>query len=114
MSEKIEGGSASALASHSKDASVDGPPPASSRTGEPAQVSSHPEGVGGFAGQVREAVGQAAASVSDAAGAASKTVSQQSARAADEAMDFVREQPLVALMVTGAVCFILGMLIPRR
>ncbi len=104
MSEKIEGGAGPALAAHSKDASK----PHTSVANEAADT------VSGLAGQMREAVGHAASSVSEAANAAGETVSRQTSRAADQAAEFVREQPLVALLATGAICFMLGTLISRR
>jgi ElaB/YqjD/DUF883 family membrane-anchored ribosome-binding protein len=114
MNEQIEGGAGPAVASHSKDASVEGPTPASSITGKSAPASGPSETVSGLAGQVRGAVGEAASSVSEATGAAREAVSRQTARAADQATEFVREQPLIALIATGAICFMLGMLLSRR
>ena len=57
---------------------------------------------------------RAASTVSDAAGSAGQRLSGQSSRAADQAADFVREQPIVALLATGAICLVLGLLLARR
>jgi len=54
------------------------------------------------------------ASVSDAAGRARQTLSAQGGRVADQGSAFVREQPFVALALTGAACLIIGILLGRR
>jgi hypothetical protein len=50
-------------------------------------------------------------------GAAARTgerISHQPTEPADADLELVREQPLAALMATGAVCFMLGTLFSRR
>lgn len=118
MDEKIAGGAGPALAAHSKDASTTGPTTASGATasaGSGADVSAGgvADTVSRLSGQAREAVGSMASSVSDVAGAATERLSEQGGRAAGEIADFVREQPIVALVVTGALCFVLGVLLGR-
>jgi ElaB/YqjD/DUF883 family membrane-anchored ribosome-binding protein len=54
------------------------------------------------------------ASVSDAAGRAGQTLSEQGSRAADQSAALVREQPFMALALTGAACLIIGILLGRR
>jgi ElaB/YqjD/DUF883 family membrane-anchored ribosome-binding protein len=116
MNEKIEGGAGPAIAAHSKDAAVAGRPnaPANANGSAGPHAGGISETVSDLAGQARDAAGQAAASVSDAAGAATQQVARQTARAADHAAEFVREQPLLALLATGTVCFMLGLLVSRR
>jgi ElaB/YqjD/DUF883 family membrane-anchored ribosome-binding protein len=116
MSEnQFEGGSGPALAAHSKDASAPGPTSASSATGDDTSGSSSAsEVVSKLSGQAREAASRVGASVSDAAGRARQTLSEQSSRAADQGLALVREQPLLALALTGAVCLVIGILLGRR
>ncbi len=112
---QIKGGSGPALAAHSKDASVPGATSASSATGNDASGSSSAsEAVTHLSGQAREAAGRMGASVSDAAGRARQTLSEQGSRAADQGSALVREQPFVALAVTGVVCLVIGILLGRR
>jgi len=109
------GGSGPALAAHSKDASAPGPTPASSATGSDAAPSSSVrETVSGLTGQAREAAGRLGSSVSDAAGRARQSLSEQGNRAADQGSALVREQPFIALALTGAVCLVIGILLGRR
>jgi ElaB/YqjD/DUF883 family membrane-anchored ribosome-binding protein len=119
MSENVKGGAGPAVAAHSKDASATGSTPASSATGAANRgaVDSAPgtsEAVRELSQQARDAAGRAASSVSDAADSASQLLSGQGARVAHQAASFVREQPLVALVSTGAICLVLGILLGRR
>jgi ElaB/YqjD/DUF883 family membrane-anchored ribosome-binding protein len=116
MSEnQIEGGSGPALAAHSKDASIPGPTSASSATAnDPGGSSSAGETASRLSGQAREAATRMGASVSDAAGRARQTLSAQGGRVADQGSALVREQPFVALALTGAVCLVIGILLGRR
>jgi ElaB/YqjD/DUF883 family membrane-anchored ribosome-binding protein len=72
------------------------------------------ETVSSLSGQAREAAGRMGASVSDAAGRAGQTLSEQGSRAADQSAALVREQPFMALALTGAACLIIGILLGRR
>ncbi len=115
---QIEGGAGPALAAHSKDASVPGGNPASSATGHDdkrpgAAASDVSDTVSRVAGQARDAAGKVAASVSNAAGQVRDQVSGQGG-ATDQVAEFVREKPIAALLATGAVGLILGMLLTRR
>ena len=112
---QVKGGSGPALAAHSKDASAPGTTSASSATGNDARGSSSArETVSSVSGQAREAAGRMGASVSDAAGRAGQTLSEQGSRAADQSAALVREQPFMALALTGAACLIIGILLGRR
>jgi len=112
---QVIGGSGPALAAHSKDASAPGATAASSATGNAAGASSSArDTVNKLSGQAREAASQMGASVSDAAGWARQNLSEQGSRAADQGSALVREQPFVALALTGAVCLIIGILLGRR
>jgi ElaB/YqjD/DUF883 family membrane-anchored ribosome-binding protein len=112
---QVKGGSGPALAAHSKDASTPGATAASSATGNPAGgATSATETVTNMSGQAREAAGRVGASVSDAAGRARQNLSEQGSRVADQGSALVRDQPFVALALTGVVCLMIGMLIGRR
>ena len=113
MDEKIESGAGPALAAHSKDGSTAGPSPASSKTGSAAGDDAN-SASSNLSGQARDAAGRAAASASEAVGGASQRLSGQGGRATDQLAQFVREQPVTALVTTGVVCLALGVLLGRR
>ena len=105
MSENYtEGGAGPSLAAHSKDGSIRGQTPASEATGQPATPSN----------MARDAVSNAAASANGVLGQARDMVSERGGQAADQLGQFVREQPVLALMATGALCLTLGLLLGRR
>lgn len=114
---QIEGGSGPALAAHSKDASVPGTNPASSATGD-----KHGGGAGTATGgsdtansmveRARAAADKLADSASNAAAQARQRFSQQAT--ADQVGNFVRENPVVALLAAGVVGVIFGSLLPKR
>ena len=113
--EQTEGGAGPAIAAHSKDGSAPGATPASStRESHPERSSSASDTSSGVAGQAREAAGRLGASVTDAAATASQSLADRGGRAADQTATFVREQPVVALAVTAAVCLAIGILLGRR
>ena len=114
--EQTEGGAGPAIAAHSKDASTPGATPASSTREEsdPEQPSSASDTISGVAGQAREAAARLGASVTEAAATASQSLADRGGRAADQTATFVREQPVVALAVTAAVCLAIGILLGRR
>ena len=120
MDEKqIEGGAGPALAAHSKDGSAPGPTSASSATGNTNEKSDSAtpdvsDTVNRLSGQARDAASRVASSVADAADSAGKRLSEQSGRAAEQTAEFVREQPVIALVVTGTVCLLLGLLLGQR
>jgi ElaB/YqjD/DUF883 family membrane-anchored ribosome-binding protein len=116
MEDKIEGGSGPALAAHSKDGSGKGPTPASSKTDSDPGVAANSasETLNWASGQARHGAGQAAASASAATARTGQRLSDQGARVADQVAQFVREQPLMALVTTGAVCLLVGVLLGRR
>jgi ElaB/YqjD/DUF883 family membrane-anchored ribosome-binding protein len=118
MSEKLPGSAGPALAAHSKDASAAGTGSASSTTGNGADhAAAKAEGVadtvGQWSSQARDAAGRAADAASQYASQAQQQFSKQSGELIDQAAEFVREQPLTALLATGAVCFVLGLLLGR-
>ena len=116
MDEKIESGAGPALAAHSKDGSTAGPGPAPSKTGSAAGdgANSASETLSHLSGQARDAAGRAAASASEAVGGASPRLSEHGGRSTDQVAQFVREQPVTALVTTGVVCLALGVLLGRR
>ncbi|MBS0638690.1 MAG: hypothetical protein JSS43_02390 [Proteobacteria bacterium] len=103
MSEiQSQSGAAPALAAHSKDASAPGQTAASEATGEP-----HGQAAG-------SAGGTSGASVSEAVKETRNYVYEQGSKVASQGTTYVREQPLLALAVTGGVCFLFGYLLGRR
>jgi ElaB/YqjD/DUF883 family membrane-anchored ribosome-binding protein len=113
--DQIPGGAGPALAAHSKDGSAHRPTPMSSATGtQDGRADPVPKTASRLSEQAREAAGRITSSVYDGAGAAHQSLSGQGGRAADQAAEFVREQPVVALAVTGAICLALGLLLGRR
>ena len=93
------------LAPYSRNGSVT---PASAAIGQPATSSAS-----NMAQQARDAVSNAASSAYGVAGQGWGMVSERGGRAADQLDRFVREQPVLALMVTGVLC-LLGLLLDRR
>ncbi len=112
---QMPGSAGPALAAHSKDGSAPGPTPMSSATGShDGRAGPVPETASPLSEQAREAAGRVRSSVYDAAGSARQSLSGQGGRAADQAAEFIREQPLAALAITGVICFAFGLLIGRR
>lgn len=116
----IDGGAGPALAAHSKDASATGSAAASAAQGNNDGASTAgaapgvTEKVSRLSEQASEAAGRAASWASTSAGNARQALSGQGSRVADQATEFVREQPMVAIAVTGLVCLALGVLLGRR
>ena len=98
--DELIGSAKPALAAHSKDASTAGQTPMSGATGDAKAQPNTGD--------------KAQTSVKDMVGSVRTNLSDQGGRAADQAMEFVRAQPLIALSVTGAVCFAFGVLLGRR
>jgi ElaB/YqjD/DUF883 family membrane-anchored ribosome-binding protein len=67
-----------------------------------------------MAQQTLDAASNAASSAYSFAGQARDMVSERGDQAADRLGQFVREQPVLALMLTGVVCLTLGVLLGRR
>lgn len=111
---KPAGSAAAALGAHSKDGSESGQPgPAGASGGAqhgPRDTESHAD----MSHQARERIERMASTVRDAAGAARETVATQGGRAMEETGRVVREQPLMALAVTGLVCLAVGVMLGRR
>ena len=110
----VRGGAGPALAAHSKDGSAAGQTPASSATGNNGDTHGLSDDLNRLSEKARAGAERVTASVREAAGHAGETLSRQGGRAVDEATHFVRDQPLVAVAVTGAICFALGVLLARR
>jgi ElaB/YqjD/DUF883 family membrane-anchored ribosome-binding protein len=105
MSESYtEGGAGPSLAAHSKDGSIRGQTPASEATGQPATPSN----------VASDAVSKAAASANGVLGQARDVITERGGQAADRLDQFVREQPVLALVVTGILCLTLGVFLGRR
>jgi ElaB/YqjD/DUF883 family membrane-anchored ribosome-binding protein len=108
------GGAGPALAAHSKDGAAAGQTPASNTLGSQAHGSGVSETVTRLSGQARDAAARVGASVSEAAQSARQSISGQSERAVEQTTEFVRQQPFVAMAITGVACFALGVLLGRR
>jgi ElaB/YqjD/DUF883 family membrane-anchored ribosome-binding protein len=110
-------GAGPSLAAHSKDASVHGATPAAEATGSGA---THPgadaatgsDTVSRLSGQAREAASHAAGSVAKAWHQARDRVVPEDA--SEQAMAFVRERPVTALLGAGVVGVAIGILLGRR
>ena len=110
MSESYnEGGAGPALAAHSKDGSARGQTAASEATGSSCRGSAST-----MAGQTRDSISNAASSAYNAAGQAREMLAERGGQAADQLGQFVRDQPVFTLMVTGLLCLMLGILLGRR
>jgi ElaB/YqjD/DUF883 family membrane-anchored ribosome-binding protein len=108
------GGAAPALAAHSKDVSAPGQAPASNTVGNTENASGVSEAVSGLSQMAHEGVERTKATVREASESARETLSEQGGHAVDQAADFIRQQPLVAVAVTSAICLMIGMLLGRR
>lgn len=112
--EQTKGGAGPALAAHSKDGSAPGLTPASSATGGETAQPGSTSGVSGLADQARDVAGQFGASATEAVTKVRQGLSDGGGRAADQTSAFVRDQPLMALALTGAACLAIGILLGRR
>jgi len=110
---EVRGGAGPALAAHSKDAAP-GQSAASSTTGNQWDAGEMPDKVNGLSDAAHGSVNRVATAVRDAAGKARETLTGHGARAADQAADFIREQPLMTVAITGAICLAFGLLLARR
>ncbi len=101
MSEnQIDGGAGPALAAHSKDASVPSHDPKSSMTGGVPHTAS--ASAGGLTSAVANVASQARDRFTGAGGGA------------EQIGEYVRENPITALLATGLAGLILGGIIARR
>lgn len=66
-----------------------------------------------LAGQAREGMERVASGVRDAAATARDTIATRGSQAMESTGQMVRDQPLMALAVTGIACFAIGMMIGR-
>lgn len=103
---KSQGGAGSSLGTHSKD-SPHGGQASTQERGSWQQAGSE------FAGQAREGMERVAHNVRDAAASARDTIATRGSQAVESTGQMVREQPMMALAVTGIACFALGMMIGR-
>lgn len=110
---KPAGSAAAALGAHSKDGSESGQPGVASASGGAAQAQGT-ESHADMAHEARERIERMTNTVRDAAGAARETVVTQGGRAMEQTGRVVREQPLMALAVTGLVCLAVGAMLGRR
>jgi len=116
-----QGGAASSLGAHSKD-SVPGQPGTQQGThpGTPSGKTSPDqsptgswEAAAGVGEQAREGMERVKSTVRDAAETARETISSRGGQAMESTGQMVRDQPLMALAVTGIACFAIGMMVGR-
>jgi ElaB/YqjD/DUF883 family membrane-anchored ribosome-binding protein len=109
---EIPGAAGPAIAAHSKDASPDRPKP------RPAADAGHngalPESLAALSERAHEGAERVKASVREMAGNARDSISGQTSRAADRAASAVREQPFVAMVLTGLFAMAIGVMLGRR
>ena len=103
------GGAGPALAAHSKDGSAPGQTAAAEATGTSAGGSASTA-----AGHARDSISNAASSAYEAADQALDMLSERGGRAGDQLGQFIHDQPVFTLMVTGLLCLMLGILLGRR
>ena len=128
---KTQGGAGNSLGAHSKDTTHGGSATSaqhgSSQHGSSQQGSGHQGGgqqgnwqqgnwqqTGAeMAGQAKEGMERVAHTVRDAASSARDTIATGSRHAMESTGQMVRDQPMMALAVTGIACFAIGMMIGR-
>ena len=106
------GSAAASLGAHSKDndkanrASIS----------DTAQSYAHQarEGLEHAGEKAREGMERVGEKARDIAGSAREAVATQGARAADQAQQMMRDQPMMMLAITGVACFALGVLLGGR
>ncbi len=103
---KPQGGAASSLGAHSKDSSP-------AKSGGDQSSSSTWQAAAGVADQAREGMEKVKSTVRDAAESARETISTRGGQAMDSTEQMVRDQPLVAVAITGIACFAIGMMVGR-
>jgi ElaB/YqjD/DUF883 family membrane-anchored ribosome-binding protein len=101
-----QGGAAASLGAHSKDS-----PAGPSDRNEGASAAW--EAAAGVADQAREGMERVKSTVRDAAETARDNISTRGGQAMDSTEQMVRDQPLIALAVTGIACFAIGMMVGR-
>jgi len=114
---KPAGSAAAALGAHSKDGSESGQPGVASASGGASGGAAQAQGTeshADMAHEARERIERMTNTMRDAAGAARETVVTQGGRAMEQTGRVVREQPLMALAVTGLVCLAVGAMLGRR
>jgi len=112
------GGAHPAIAAHSKDGSESRHKSSSNGTGDKAtgdkkDLGGFAENLSGLSDKASEGVERVKASVREATGSAREALAE-GGRAADQAVELVRGQPIVAMAITGAICLVFGILLGRR
>jgi ElaB/YqjD/DUF883 family membrane-anchored ribosome-binding protein len=105
-----QGSAAASLGAHSKDAHEK--PGAERQQG--SDNSSMADTVQDYAGRAREGLEHVGEKAREMAGTARDAVANQGARAAGQAQQMMRDQPMMALAVTGLAAFTLGVLLGGR
>ena len=120
------GGAHPAIAAHSKDGSESRHKSSSNGTGDKAtgdkkDLGGFAENLSGLSDKASEGVERVKASVREATGNARAALSggarealAEGGRAANQAVEVVRDQPLIAMAMTGAICLLFGILLGRR
>jgi ElaB/YqjD/DUF883 family membrane-anchored ribosome-binding protein len=117
---KNQGGAGSALGAHSKDTGHGSSQPHGSTGASGQSTSTQDRGSGSWqqagadmAGQAKEGVERMAHNVRDAAASARDTIATSGSKAMETTNQMVRDQPMMALAVTGIACLAIGMMIGR-
>jgi ElaB/YqjD/DUF883 family membrane-anchored ribosome-binding protein len=107
------GGAGPAIAAHSKDGSE----PVgnkSDRGGFSENLSELSDKAGEGVERVKASVREATGNARDALSGSAREALAEGGRAAGQAVDVVRDQPFIAMAVTGAICLVFGVLLGRR
>jgi ElaB/YqjD/DUF883 family membrane-anchored ribosome-binding protein len=115
------GGAGPAIAAHSKDGSAPRQMSDSTATGNKRNLGGFPENLSELSDKASEGVERVKASVREATGNAREALGgsarealAEGGRAANQAVEAVRDQPLIAMAATGAICLLFGILLGRR
>jgi len=115
------GGARPALAAHSKDGSAPRQVSDAGATGAKSDLGGFSENLSELSDKASEGVERVKASVREATGNARAALSggarealAEGGRAANQAVEVVRDQPLIAMAMTGAICLLFGILLGRR
>ena len=114
-----QSGAASALGAHSKDGATGSGTSGSGNMGSSSHGGSQNadrstwQSASGLADQARDGMEKVRSTVRDAAETARDTISTRGGQAVEQTSQMVREQPLIALAVTGIACLAIGMMIGR-
>ncbi len=105
------GGARPAIPAHSKDSTTGN---RSDRGGFPDNLSELSEKASEGVERVKASVREATGNARDALSGGAREALAESGRAAGQAAEAVRDQPFIAMAITGAICLVFGVLLGRR